>query len=133
VRRTKIVTTLGPATDDPKILAEMVRAGADVVRVNFSHGRYEDHAKRVELVRDAAAAAGKYVGVLGDLQGPKIRIERFVEGRVFLKEGDEFALDVSLDRKPVPRARWAARTRICRRTWRPAIRSCLTTATSRCR
>ena len=99
MRRTKIVTTLGPATDDPKILAEMVRAGADVVRVNFSHGRYEDHAKRVELVRDAAAAAGKYVGVLGDLQGPKIRIERFVEGRVFLKEGDEFALDVSLDPK----------------------------------
>jgi pyruvate kinase len=99
VRRTKIVTTLGPATDDPKILTEMVRAGADVVRVNFSHGRYEDHAKRVQLVRDAAAAAGKYVGVLGDLQGPKIRIERFIDGRVFLKEGDPFALDVSLDPK----------------------------------
>ncbi|MGH8315439.1 MAG: pyruvate kinase, partial [Steroidobacterales bacterium] len=99
MRRTKIVTTLGPATDDPKILAEMVRAGADVVRVNFSHGRYQDHAKRVQLVRDAAAAAGKYVGVLGDLQGPKIRIECFVEGRVFLKEGDPFALDVSLDPK----------------------------------
>jgi len=99
LRRTKIVTTLGPATDDPKVLAEMVSAGADVVRVNFSHGRYEDHAKRVQLVRDAAAAAGKYVGVLGDLQGPKIRIERFAEGRVFLKEGDPFALDVSLDPK----------------------------------
>jgi len=99
LRRTKIVTTLGPATDDPKVLAEMVSAGADVVRVNFSHGRYEDHAKRVQLVRDAAAAAGKYVGVLGDLQGPKIRIERFAEGRVFLKEGDPFVLDVSLDPK----------------------------------
>ncbi|HZF17283.1 MAG TPA: pyruvate kinase [Steroidobacteraceae bacterium] len=99
MRRTKIVTTLGPATDDPKVLAEMVSAGADVVRVNFSHGRYEDHAKRVQLVRDAAAAAGKYVGVLGDLQGPKIRIERFAEGRVFLKEGDPFVLDVSLDPK----------------------------------
>ena len=97
MRRTKIVTTLGPATDDPKILGEMVRAGADVVRVNFSHGRFEDHAKRVQLVREAAAAAGKYVGVLGDLRGPKIRIERFAEGRVFLKEGDVFALDVSLD------------------------------------
>jgi pyruvate kinase len=97
VRRTKIVTTLGPATDDPKVLGEMVRAGADVVRVNFSHGRVEDHAKRVQLVRDAAAAAGKYVGVLGDLAGPKIRIDRFVEGRVFLKEGDPFTLDVSLD------------------------------------
>jgi pyruvate kinase len=91
------VTTLGPATDDPKVLGEMVRAGADVVRVNFSHGRFEDHAKRVQLVRDAATAAGKYVGVLGDLRGPKIRIERFTEGRVFLKEGEAFALDVSLD------------------------------------
>lgn len=99
MRRTKIVTTLGPATDDPKVLADMVRAGADVVRVNFSHGTYADHEKRVQLVRDAAAAAGKYVGVLGDLQGPKIRIERFKEGRVLLKEGDAFALDVSLDPK----------------------------------
>jgi pyruvate kinase len=97
VRRTKIVTTLGPATDEPKILLELMRAGADVVRVNFSHGRPEDHARRIQIVREAAEAAGKYVGVLGDLAGPKIRIERFVEGRVFLKEGDPFTLDVLLD------------------------------------
>ncbi len=96
LRRTKILTTLGPATDNPKVLAEMIRAGADVVRVNFSHGRPEEHANRVRMVREAALAVGKWVGVLGDLQGPKIRIERFAGGRVMLAEGDAFALDVSL-------------------------------------
>ncbi len=97
LRRTKILTTLGPATDNPKVMAEMIRAGADVVRVNFSHGKAEEHAHRVRLVREAALAVGKWVGVLGDLQGPKIRIERFAEGRVVLSEGAEFALDVSLN------------------------------------
>jgi len=96
-RRTKILTTLGPASDTPKVLAEMIRAGVDAVRVNFSHGNPDDHAKRVQRVRDAASAVGKWVGVLGDLQGPKIRIERFAEGKVNLTEGDEFTLDVSLD------------------------------------
>ncbi len=96
LRRTKILTTLGPATDNPKVLAEMIKAGADVVRVNFSHGKPEEHANRVRMVREAAQAVGKWVGVLGDLQGPKIRIERFAEGRVMLSEGDEFALDVSI-------------------------------------
>lgn len=96
-RRTKILTTLGPATDSPKALAEMVQAGVDVVRVNFSHGNAEDHLRRVNMVREAAAAAGKWVGVLGDLQGPKIRIDRFADGKVELAEGDAFTLDVSLD------------------------------------
>jgi pyruvate kinase len=96
-RRTKILTTLGPASDTPKVLAEMIRAGVDAVRVNFSHGNPDDHAKRVQRVRDAASAVGKWVGVLADLQGPKIRIERFAEGKVNLAEGDEFTLDVSLD------------------------------------
>src|SRR5262245_23403282 len=96
-RRTKILTTLGPASDTPKVLTEMIRAGVDVVRINFSHGSVDDHAKRVQRVRDAASAAGKWVGVLGDLQGPKIRIERFAEGKVNLTEGDEFTLDVSLE------------------------------------
>jgi len=96
-RRTKILTTLGPASDTPKVLAEMIRAGVDAVRVNFSHGAPDDHAKRVRRVRDAAQSVGKWVGVLGDLQGPKIRIERFAEGRVNLTEGDEFVLDVSLN------------------------------------
>jgi pyruvate kinase len=96
LRRTKILTTLGPASDTPKVLAEMIRAGVDAVRVNFSHGNPEDHAKRVQRVRDAAQSVGKWVGVLGDLQGPKIRIERFAEGRINLVEGEEFILDVSL-------------------------------------
>jgi pyruvate kinase len=96
VRRTKIVATLGPATDDPKVLADIVRAGVDVVRLNFSHGQVADHARRVRLVRAAAAETGRYIGVLGDLQGPKIRIDRFVGGKVHLDEGAVFTLDASL-------------------------------------
>ena len=96
LRRTKIVATLGPATDDPTVLADMVRAGVDVVRLNFSHGAVADHERRIELVREAARQAGRYVGVLGDLQGPKIRIDRFVAGKIQLTDGAEFTLDASL-------------------------------------
>ena len=96
-RRTKILATLGPATDDPKVLTEMVKAGVDVVRINFSHGQVADHARRVGMIREAAARAGRYVGILGDLQGPKIRIDRFVRGKVDLIEGASFVLDASLD------------------------------------
>ena len=97
LRRTKILTTLGPATDNPKVLAELLRAGADVVRVNFSHGEVDAHRRRVQMVREVAEQVGKWVAVLGDLQGPKIRIERFAEGPAQLAEGDSFTLDVSLD------------------------------------
>ena len=96
LRRAKIVATLGPATDDPKVMTEMVRAGVDVVRINFSHGELADHSRRLGLVRDAAKRAGRYVGVLGDLQGPKIRIDRFAGGKVELVDGAEFTLDASL-------------------------------------
>lgn len=96
LRRTKIVATLGPATDAPKVLTDMVRAGVDVVRLNFSHGAVADHARRLELVRTAARDSGRYVGVLGDLQGPKIRIDRFIGGKVVLADGAEFTLDASL-------------------------------------
>jgi pyruvate kinase len=96
LRRTKIVATLGPATDDPQVLADVVRAGVDVVRLNFSHGAVADHARRVQLVRDAAREVGRYVGVLGDLQGPKIRIDRFTTGKVDLADGADFTLDASL-------------------------------------
>ena len=99
LRRTKILTTLGPATDNPKVLGEMIRAGADVVRVNFSHGEPAAHAKRVQMVREVSEQVGKWVAVLGDLQGPKIRIDRFVDGKVFLNEGEIFTLDVSLEKK----------------------------------
>jgi len=96
LRRAKIVATLGPATDDPAVLDGIVRAGVDVARINFSHGEIADHARRVERIREAARKAGRYIGVLGDLQGPKIRIDRFAQGPVRLAEGAEFALDATL-------------------------------------
>ncbi|MBD3669473.1 MAG: pyruvate kinase [Gammaproteobacteria bacterium] len=96
-RRTKIVATLGPATDDPKVMDKIIEAGVDVVRINFSHGSPEEHAERVEKVRNRARAHGRQVGVLCDLQGPKIRIERFKDGKkVDLKEGQPFALDINV-------------------------------------
>ncbi|MGI9321363.1 MAG: pyruvate kinase, partial [Thiogranum sp.] len=96
-RRTKIVATLGPATDDPKVLDAMIQAGVDVVRVNFSHGTSEEHLRRAENVRNRARAHGRQVGVLADLQGPKIRIARFTDGKIVLQEGARFVLDASLD------------------------------------
>jgi pyruvate kinase len=95
-RRTKIVATLGPSTDDPKVLDAMLQAGVDVVRLNFSHGSHEEHMLRAENVRNRARAHGRQVGVFVDLQGPKIRIERFKEGKVRLEEGARFTLDAAL-------------------------------------
>ena len=96
-RRTKILATLGPATDDPKILDKVIEAGVDVVRINFSHGTPEEHLSRAEKLRSRARAFGRQVGVLADLQGPKIRIERFRDGPIELSEGDEFIFDANLD------------------------------------
>ncbi len=96
LRRTKIVATLGPATDDPEVLREMIRAGLNVARINFSHGTTEDHRRRSQLLREAARASGREIGIMGDLQGPKIRIRRFREGRVELEEGADFFLDSQL-------------------------------------
>jgi len=96
-RRTKIVATLGPATDGKHVLDEMIQAGMDVVRVNFSHGSAEDHINRAETVRNRARAHGHQVGVLADLQGPKIRIGRFKEGMVRLEKDDNFIFDSALD------------------------------------
>ncbi len=93
LRSTKIVATLGPATDDPKVMDAIIEAGVDVVRVNFSHGVADDHRRRVAQLRGRAEALGREVGVLADLQGPKIRIERFAQGKVVLKEGAQFTLD----------------------------------------
>ena len=97
-RRTKIVSTLGPATDEPGIIEKLVVAGVNVVRLNFSHGAPEDHMRRASAVREAAAKHNKHVAVLGDLQGPKIRIARFAEGPIDLAVGDKFVLDSSLER-----------------------------------
>lgn len=96
LRRTKILATLGPATETVEMIDEMVKAGVDVVRLNFSHGSAEEHKVRADRVRAAAAANGRFVGVLVDLQGPKIRIQRFKNGPVELRQDDEFALDVDL-------------------------------------
>ncbi len=97
-RRTKIVSTLGPATDEPGILEEIILAGVNVVRLNFSHGSPEDHKRRADEVRAIAEKHGKFVAVLGDLQGPKIRVARFADGPIKLEVGDEFLLDASLER-----------------------------------
>ena len=96
-RRTKIVATLGPASSDPKVLSRMIEAGLDVVRMNFSHGTAEEHKARVDLVRSLAKRAGRAVGVLVDLQGPKIRIGKFSEGSVTLHGGESFVLDADRD------------------------------------
>lgn len=96
-RRTKIVATLGPATDDPKVLDRMIEAGLDVIRLNFSHGSAESHRQRAENAANRARAYGRHIGVLADLQGPKIRIERFKDNRVVLEEGANFSLSTEWD------------------------------------
>jgi pyruvate kinase len=95
-KRTKVVITLGPATDDPNIMDELILAGANVARVNFSHGSTDDQIRRVAQVRASASRVGRSVGILGDLSGPKIRIDRFVDGFIELVTGAQFTIDLSL-------------------------------------
>jgi pyruvate kinase len=113
-RATKIVVTLGPASSEPAVLERMIRAGVDVVRLNFSHGAAQDHIDRARLVRETAQRAGCQVAIMADLQGPKIRVGKFAEGRVTLEAGAKFVLDASreepgdlhgvgLDYKELPR------------------------------
>ncbi|MBK7059804.1 MAG: pyruvate kinase [Rubrivivax sp.] len=113
-RATKIVATLGPASSDPEVLERLLRAGVDVVRLNFSHGRAEDHIARAALVREVAAKVGTTVALMADLQGPKIRVGKFADGKVMLISGQAFILDaqrtepgdsgiVGLDYKELPR------------------------------
>lgn len=97
LRRTKIIATLGPSTDRPGILESLFHAGVDVVRLNFSHGSAQDHIDRANAVRELSRKTGRLVGILADLQGPKIRIARFRNNSVFLNEGQNFALDINLD------------------------------------
>jgi pyruvate kinase len=113
-RATKIVATLGPASSSPEILERMIRAGVDVVRLNFSHGKAQDHIDRARMVREAAMAAGKAVAIMADMQGPKIRVGKFENGKIELINGERFILDadrtelgneeaVGLDYKELPR------------------------------
>ena len=97
LRRTKILATLGPATDKPGVLEGLFKAGIDVVRMNFSHGSAQDHIDRANLIREFGKKTGRRVGILADLQGPKIRIARFKDTKVFLEEGQDFALDINFD------------------------------------
>ncbi|HEY9290784.1 MAG TPA: pyruvate kinase [Microlunatus sp.] len=92
MRRAKIVCTLGPATSSPERLVELVRAGMDVARLNMSHGDYPDHLKNLQGVRAAAQEVGRPVGIFADLQGPKIRLGRFAEGKVDLAYGAKFTI-----------------------------------------
>jgi pyruvate kinase len=96
LRRTKIVATLGPATDKPKVLKRLIEAGVDAARLNYSHGTHEDQARRTRAVRRAAKSLNQEIAVIADLQGPKIRIERFRNGPIELEEGDEFIIDADL-------------------------------------
>mgnify|MGYP006147484619 CR=1 FL=1 len=94
-RATKIVVTLGPASSDPAILETMIRAGVNVVRLNFSHGTAQDHIDRAALVRRCSQSAGREVAIMADLQGPKIRVGKFADGKVHLESGTKFVLDAS--------------------------------------
>lgn len=96
-RRTKIVATLGPASESPEMLEKMMVAGVDVIRCNFSHGSHEDHALRIKTIRELSKKLDREVAVLADLQGPKIRISRFENKKVNLKKDAEFILDAELD------------------------------------
>jgi len=95
LRRTKIVATIGPGSEDPKILDKLIEAGVDVIRLNFSHDLPEVHRKRAETARERAHAHGRTIGVLADMQGPKIRIGKFKNGAIRLAEGDVFTIDVN--------------------------------------
>lgn len=97
MRDTKIVATLGPASSSPEVLREMILAGVNVVRINFSHGTAQEHIDRVNLVRAISEELGLYVGVLSDLQGPKIRISQFENKSVFLENGAKFTFDTHAD------------------------------------
>ena len=113
-RATKIVATLGPSSSEPALLEQLIRAGVSVVRLNFSHGLAQDHIDRARLVRAAAERAGCEVAIMADLQGPKIRVGKFAQGKVMLVTGQKFVLDgsrtepgdlggVGLDYKDLPR------------------------------
>jgi pyruvate kinase len=97
-RRTKIVATLGPASTSPEVIDQLIRTGVNVVRLNFSHGCAEDHRLRADLVRELARKQGRFVAILGDLQGPKIRIARFADTKVRLQTDAHFVLDAAMDK-----------------------------------
>src|SRR5436853_271395 len=97
MRSTKTVATLGPSSSEPAVLERMIRAGVDVVRLNFSHGVAADHERRAALVKELATKTGRTVAILCDLQGPKIRVGKFKEGKITLEKGQHFVLDATAE------------------------------------
>src|SRR6185312_2510446 len=96
-RAAKIVSTIGPASNDIETLTRMIAAGVNVVRLNFSHGKAQDHIDRANMVREAAARCGREVAIMADMQGPKIRVGKFENGKIELKNGDKFILDATCE------------------------------------
>ena len=127
-RATKIVATLGPASSDPALLEQMIRAGVNVVRLNFSHGKAQDHIDRAALVREAAQRVGREVAIMADLQGPKIRVGKFAEGKVHAGAGREVRARRRRAPSPATSTASASTTRNCRATSSRATCCCSTTA-----
>ena len=130
-RRTKIVATLGPASSTPEVIERLFRAGADVFRLNFSHGTHADHAERIAIIRALEEKVGRPIGILADVQGPKLRVGRFQGGRVQLQTGQPFRLDLDPTPGDVRRVQLAA-PGDHRRRRRSAPRCCSTTASCGC-
>ena len=94
-RRTKIIATLGPASSTTEVIERLFRTGADVFRLNFSHGSHEDHAARILQIREVERRTGRPIGILADVQGPKLRVGKFAAGRVQLTPGQRLRLDLN--------------------------------------
>src|ERR1700728_938123 len=94
-RRTKIIATLGPSSSSLEVMTRLFQAGADVFRLNFSHGSHEDHAARFAMIRELEEKFDRPIGILADVQGPKLRVGRFGGGRVHLQTGHNFRLDLN--------------------------------------
>ena len=127
-RATKIVATLGPASSDPALLMAMIPAGVNVVRLNFSHGTAQDHIDRARLVREAAKRAGREVAIMADLQGPKIRVGKFAEGKVMLEPGAAVRARRVAHRAGRCSTAWAGLQGAAARRQAPATCCCSTTA-----
>ena len=92
--KTKILATIGPSSSTPEILEKLMDAGADAFRFNFSHGSHADHKERYELVRKIAKKKNQHITIVADMQGPKLRVGEFKDGKVLLREGQHFTLDL---------------------------------------
>ena len=123
MKKTKIICTMGPSTDDVGLLAQMMRSGMDLARFNFSHGSHDDHARRVELVRRAAAEVEKPIALIADTKGPEMRLGIFKAGKVILKEGDSFTLTTEEIEGKFPMLTMPA----CRRNYSRATPYCFRT------